>query len=130
MTIKEFAEQQGVSARTVQNWLKAGLIDGAYKRMWGPIEVWEIPAKSARKFLRPKAGRPANCGRKKREITLSVGTFTSDPHPGLEYWLRQSPRAKLDAAWGMVVEAHKMKGEDLSESRLQRFVISIEQGKG
>lgn len=50
--------------------------------------------------------------------------------PDLEYWSRQSDAAKLDAAWEMVIEAHRIKGEDVSESGLQRTVASLQRRAG
>lgn len=54
----------------------------------------------------------------------------AEPYPDLEYWSRQSDSAKLEAAWEMVLEAHRIKGEDLSESRLQRTVASLKRRAG
>jgi hypothetical protein len=48
----------------------------------------------------------------------------------LEYWQNQTDEAKFAAAWEMVVEAHAIKGEDLSESRLQRSVIAFQHACG
>lgn len=46
--------------------------------------------------------------------------------PDLSYWLSQDDAAKFEAAWEMVIEAHQIKGEDISESRLQRTVGGLQ----
>ena len=52
------------------------------------------------------------------------------PFPDLDYWREQGDDAKFKTAWEMVIEAHQMKGEDLSESRLQRTVASFQRRAG
>jgi hypothetical protein len=44
----------------------------------------------------------------------------------IEFWQRQDPNARFAAAWEMVVTAHKHKGRDAAELRLQRFVECLE----
>ena len=62
-----------------------------------------------------------------RVITEWYGRFEeAERFPDLEYWREQGDAAKLKAAWEMVIEAHQIKGEDLSESRLQRTVASFQ----
>lgn len=64
---------------------------------------------------------------RERNITVWYGRLEDAlPFPDLEYWQAQSDEAKFDAAWDMVVEAHAIKGEDLSESRLRRSVASFQ----
>lgn len=46
----------------------------------------------------------------------------AEKYPDVKYWQSQPHQVVFDAVWEMVVDAHKMKGEDLSESRLQRTV--------
>lgn len=53
----------------------------------------------------------------------------AEQFPDLEYWRQQDDTTKFAAAWEMVLEAHAIKGEDLSESRLQRSVISFQSRK-
>ena len=50
--------------------------------------------------------------------------------PDLSYWQAQDDKAKFEAVWEMVIEAHLMKGEDLRESRLQRTVEHFERRGG
>jgi hypothetical protein len=64
---------------------------------------------------------------RERNITVWYGRLEDAlPFPDLEYWQAQSDEAKFDAAWDMVVEAHAIKGEDLSESRLRRSIASFQ----
>lgn len=68
---------------------------------------------------------------RERNITIWYGRLEDAPRfPDLEYWQAQSDDAKFDVAWEMVVEAHLIRGEDLSESRLQRSVASIQRREG
>jgi hypothetical protein len=48
----------------------------------------------------------------------------------IEFWQRQTPGARFDAAWELVVFAHKHKGQDGSELRLQRTIESLERREG
>jgi hypothetical protein len=62
-----------------------------------------------------------------RKITVWYGKLEdAEKFPDLQYWQRQTDAAKFAAAWEMVLEAHALKGEDLSESRLQRSVASLQ----
>jgi hypothetical protein len=65
--------------------------------------------------------------KRKRDINVWYGKIEDAPkYPDVAYWRKQSVRKKFEAAWQMVIEAHRMKGEDLSESRLQRSVVSFQ----
>lgn len=44
----------------------------------------------------------------------------------IEFWQRQDSNARFGAAWELVVFAHKRKGQDESELRLQRTIESLE----
>ena len=44
----------------------------------------------------------------------------------IEYWQRQSSAARMAAVWEMVELAHRMKGGDPSELRLQRTVVNFQ----
>ena len=60
---------------------------------------------------------------KKREIKVWYGRLEdAEKYPDVKYWRSQPDEIVFDAVWQMVVDAHAMKGEDLSESRLQRSV--------
>jgi hypothetical protein len=68
---------------------------------------------------------------RERNIAIWYGRLEDAPRfPDLEYWQTQSDDAKFDVAWEMVVEAHLIRGEDLSESRLQRSVASFQRREG
>lgn len=61
-----------------------------------------------------------------RNIKIWYGkVHDAEPYPDVSYWQNQPDRVKFDVAWQMVIEAHAMKGEDISESRLQRSVAGI-----
>ena len=63
----------------------------------------------------------------KRDIKVWYGRLDeAEKFPDLQYWQGQSSMAKFATAWEMVLEAHALKGEDLSESRLQRAVASLQ----
>jgi len=63
----------------------------------------------------------------KRNIKVWYGRLEdAERFPDLQYWQNQSDATKFAAAWDIVLEAHALKGEDLSESRLQRFVASFQ----
>ena len=40
----------------------------------------------------------------------------------LTFWQAQSPTARFDAAWELIVHAYKVKGWDVRQLRLQRSV--------
>jgi hypothetical protein len=64
---------------------------------------------------------------RERNITVWYGRLEdAQQFPDLEYWQSQSDETKFNVAWDMVIEAHAIKGEDLSESRLQRSVASFQ----
>jgi hypothetical protein len=68
---------------------------------------------------------------KKREMTAWYGKLEdAEKYPDVRYWQSQPHEVVFDAVWEMVVAAHKMKGEDLSESRLQRSTGSFHKRKG
>ena len=68
---------------------------------------------------------------KKREIKVWYGKLEeAEKYPDISFWHKQSDETIFDAAWQMVVDAHLLKGEDLSESRLQRSVASLQRRKG
>jgi hypothetical protein len=63
----------------------------------------------------------------KRNMTVWYGRLQdAEEFPDLKYWQSQSDATKFAAAWEMVLDAHALKGEDLSESRLQRSVASFQ----
>jgi len=63
----------------------------------------------------------------KRQINVWYGRIEDAPRfPDLQYWQAQDDDEKFAAAWEMVLEAHAIKGEDLSESRLQRSVARFQ----
>src|SRR5260221_402971 len=67
----------------------------------------------------------------RRHITVWYGKLEdAEQFMDLRYWLAQSNDAKFSAAGDMVVGAHATKGEDLSESRLQRSVASLQRREG
>jgi hypothetical protein len=43
----------------------------------------------------------------------------------IEFWQRLSDQQRLDAVWDLAVSAHKLKGRDPSEFRLQRTVENL-----
>ena len=44
----------------------------------------------------------------------------------IEFWQRQTSTARFAAAWEMVEFAHKLKGRDATELRLQRTIESLQ----
>ncbi len=48
----------------------------------------------------------------------------------IEFWQRQTATARFAAAWEMVVFAHKLKGNDASQLRLQRSVEDFQRLPG
>lgn len=66
-----------------------------------------------------------------RAVTEWYGRLEdAQPFPDLDYWQAQSDAVKFEAAWEMVLEAHQIKGEDISESRLQRAVGGFQRRAG
>jgi hypothetical protein len=48
----------------------------------------------------------------------------------LMFWQDQSPQARFDAAWELVVHASKVKGGDVRQLRLQRSVEAFQRQPG
>jgi hypothetical protein len=53
----------------------------------------------------------------------------SDGHPkdrrfDVEFWQRQSGAARFAATWQLIVDAHVLRGEDATQLRLQRSLVS------
>jgi hypothetical protein len=44
----------------------------------------------------------------------------------LEFWQMQTPKARFDAVWELIVLAAKMKGKDVRQLRLQRSVTNFQ----
>lgn len=44
----------------------------------------------------------------------------------LEFWQKQSPQARFDAAWEMIVHAWRVKGKDVRQLRLHRTVENFQ----
>ena len=44
----------------------------------------------------------------------------------LKFWQSQPPQARFDATWELIVHAMKMKGRDVRQLRLQRFVTNFQ----
>ncbi len=66
----------------------------------------------------------------KRKIVEWYGKLEKAPlFPDIRYWTRRGDAAKFRAAWGMVIESHLIKGEDLRGKRLQRSVEHFQQRK-
>ncbi len=56
-------------------------------------------------------------------MTVWYGKIEDAPkYPAVPFWRQQPDDYRFAVAWQMVIDAHAMKGEDLSESRLQRTV--------
>ena len=56
-TVKEFAEQQGVSRQTVYVWIQHGFLEAVEDNV-GPFKHFLISKKAAKRFKRPPMGRP------------------------------------------------------------------------
>ena len=64
---------------------------------------------------------------KRREMTVWYGRREeADRYPDVKYWQSQPDAKKFEAAWQMVIEAYAIKGEDISELRLQRSVGGLQ----
>lgn len=64
---------------------------------------------------------------RERNITIWYGRLEdAERFPDIQYWQNQTDEVKFATAWEMVVDAHAIKGEDLSESRLQRSVAGFQ----
>ncbi len=44
----------------------------------------------------------------------------------LRFWQSQTDTARFEAAWELVITAHKIKGQDVSQLRLQRSVETFQ----
>ena len=44
----------------------------------------------------------------------------------LAFWREQTPQARFDAAWELIVHASKVKGVDVRQLRLQRSVETFQ----
>ncbi len=44
----------------------------------------------------------------------------------LKFWQAQPPKARFDATWELIVHAMKVKGRDVRQLRLQRFVTNFQ----
>ena len=44
----------------------------------------------------------------------------------IAYWQQQTPQAKFDATWELIVHAYRVKGHDVRQRRLQRSVESFQ----
>lgn len=44
----------------------------------------------------------------------------------LKFWQSQSPKARFDATWELIVHAIKVKGRDVRQLRLQRAVTNFQ----
>ncbi len=64
---------------------------------------------------------------RERNISVWYGRLEDAPQfPDIAYWQAQPDSVKFAVAWDMVIEAHAINGENLSESRLQRSVASFQ----
>jgi hypothetical protein len=71
MTAKKFAEQMEINYRTALNWLEAGLVPGAERKISPIGEYWDIP-EEALKMERPKPGpKPKASGTNGKSIVKS-----------------------------------------------------------
>ena len=63
----------------------------------------------------------------KREIKVWYGRLKdAERYPDVPYWQAQPDEKKFEAAWQMVIEAYAIKGEDVSELRLQRSIGGLQ----
>ena len=69
--------------------------------------------------------------KKQREMTVWYGRREdAERYPDVAYWQSQPDEKKFEAAWQMVIEAYRIKGEDISELRLQRSVGGLQRRRG
>lgn len=94
------------------------------------VEGLELREKTGDEIPAPSQRDVTESGEKSvspRTVTEWYGRLEdAQPFPDLDYWQAQSDAAKFEAAWEMVLEAHQIKGEDISESRLQRSVGGLQ----
>ncbi len=65
--------------------------------------------------------------KKRRNMKIWYGRLDDAPrYPDVAYWQAQPDENKFEAAWQMVIEAYAIKGEDISELRLQRSVGGLQ----
>lgn len=65
--------------------------------------------------------------KKRRDMKIWYGRLDDAPrYPDVAYWQAQPDEKKFEAAWQMVIEAYAIKGEDISELRLQRSVGGLQ----
>lgn len=61
--------------------------------------------------------------KKRRNIPVWYGRIEDAPkYEAVRYWQTRTDEERFRETWQMILDAHAMKGEDLSESRLQRTV--------
>ena len=69
--------------------------------------------------------------KKRRKMTIWYGRREdAERYPDVPYWQSQPDAKKFEAAWEMVIEAYRLKGEDISELRLQRSVGGLQRRRG
>jgi len=44
----------------------------------------------------------------------------------LQFWQKQTPQSRFDAAWELIVHAWRVKGNDVRQLRLQRSVETFQ----
>jgi hypothetical protein len=63
----------------------------------------------------------------RRKITTKlINIKNNDRSFDLEFWQQAGAAARFEAAWQMVLDMQTIRGEDGSQSRLQRSVENIE----
>ena len=58
LTTAEVAERLGAPERTIRQWCKDGLLEGAQNVVTPRGNYWTIPASALKTFQRPPMGRP------------------------------------------------------------------------
>jgi hypothetical protein len=48
----------------------------------------------------------------------------------LQFWQAQSPQARFEAAWELIVHASDIKGKDVRQLRLQRSIATFQRQQG
>lgn len=65
--------------------------------------------------------------KKKRKISVRIVKITDDDRSfDLEFWQQAGAEARFAAAWQMIKEVQLIRGEDGSQSRLQRSIENVE----
>lgn len=68
---------------------------------------------------------------RRRRARERLVRFGEEERPfDLRFWQGQDPNARFEAAWEMVVEARRMRGQEPSEPRLQRSVEHLQRFPG